>query len=139
VVALLDVTAQRLTNSTVVAGLVTPTISYTVDDAGENPSVLATASIAPLVLFPSKNDVEHLWHEPDFGGRQFRRESFLQQWLRRFSVFSFLPLFLFFKKRKKKDREVPVRGTGSVVARVDVPIRPGRVRGGSGRCSNLTR
>ena len=53
VVALLDATVQWLTSSTVVVGLVAPAVSCIMNDMGENPSLLGTASMAPLASFPS--------------------------------------------------------------------------------------
>ena len=54
VVASLAATVQWFNSYTMVVGLVTPAISFHSSiDAGENPSLLGTASMAPLALFPS--------------------------------------------------------------------------------------
>jgi hypothetical protein len=100
VVALLDATVQRLTSSTVVVGLVAPAVPCIVDYGDENPSLLGTASMAPLASFPS---------------RRRRRASLARTgpWWQAIPVrklpsamaATFFFLFLFSKKEEKKERK----------------------------------
>jgi len=54
VVASLAATMRWLTSYTMVVGLLTPAVSFHCSfDAGENPSLLGTASMASLASFPS--------------------------------------------------------------------------------------
>jgi hypothetical protein len=54
VVASLAATVRWFNSYTIVVGLVTPDVSFHHSiDAGENPSLLGTASMAPSASFPS--------------------------------------------------------------------------------------